>query len=232
MWTQRNDLEGKGRVGRRLLMLLALGVIGMFAFAACGGDDDSSAPAPAEPAPAEPAAPAPEEPAPADPAPAAADLKITHVAPQVGNPFYVPIEVGHGQAGEDLGIETQYVGPANADAQQQFAMIETATQEEVEGLVVNCGDPVAMVEAIDAAVDAGIIVATANTDCPTSKRAFFFGADFDAEGIITAELLKAYADENGITGPIKTAIGICFPGVEALNLRRDSFLNRAEELGL
>ena len=61
---------------------------------------------------------------------------------------------------------------------------------------------------------------------------FFFGADFDAEGIITAELLKAYADENGITGPIKTAIGICFPGVEALNLRRDSFLNRAEELGL
>ncbi|MEZ5102141.1 MAG: c-type cytochrome [Thermoleophilia bacterium] len=61
---------------RRALMTLFVGlVVGVGAIsAACGGDDDSTspAPAPAEPAPAEPAPaePAPAEPAPAEPAPA------------------------------------------------------------------------------------------------------------------------------------------------------------------
>src|SRR5262245_20528042 len=58
------------RGARWRIPLAALAAVGVLAFAACGGDDEAAAPAPAEPAPAEPAEPAPAEPAPAEPAPA------------------------------------------------------------------------------------------------------------------------------------------------------------------
>ncbi len=70
------ELSARGMTRRQLVkggmaMATAVGLGSLFA--ACGGDDDSAAPPPAEPAepaPAEPAEPAPAEPAPAEPAPA------------------------------------------------------------------------------------------------------------------------------------------------------------------
>jgi simple sugar transport system substrate-binding protein len=137
--------------------------------AACGGDEEGAAPAPA------PAPPAGET------APTATDTVeltqegdiniavVTHGG--VGDAFWDVVKNGADQAGSDLGVTVTY--QSDGDATVQAQLIDTAVSQGVSGLVVSMADPDALQESIQNAVAAGIPVITINSGDDRSRE---FGA--------------------------------------------------------
>ncbi len=82
--------------------------------------------------------------------------------------------------GEDLGVKTEYTGPADYDMNAVVAAIEQAVAKQAAGIVV-VGWEDSLIGAIDKAIEAGVPVVTVDADLPGSKRPVFVGtSNFDA----------------------------------------------------
>jgi ribose transport system substrate-binding protein len=148
---------------------------------------------------------------------------IGFVLPDLQNPIFVPMRTGIEDAGKKYGFTPKIVGPQSADAQGQTALIQTLTQQKVDGLVVVPVDASGVNRAIDAAVAAGIPTATANLDAPASKRAFYYGPNAKLEGQEEAKRTLATLHDQGATGALKAVLTSCLPSVTGQLDRRAGF---------
>jgi len=130
-----------------------------------------------------------------------------------GIPYFEAMNAGGKAACEELGCTWLYQGPVEADAAAQADIVRSFIQQGVDVLFVAPNDPDSMAPLLQEAADAGIKVATTDTDAPNSVRSVFV-SQATAEGIgqgLTDELLKAMG------GKGRYAIVSCGETAENLN---------------
>ena len=131
-----------------------------------------------------------------------------------GVPYFEAMNAGGQKAAAALGnVEWLYQGPTQADAAAQADIVRSYIQQKVNTLIVAPNDPDSMAPLLQQAKDAGIHVATADTDAPSSVREAFVN-QATAEGIgqgLTDSLLKAMGGQG------KYAIVSCGQTAENLN---------------
>jgi ribose transport system substrate-binding protein len=82
--------------------------------------------------------------------------------------------------GEDLGVKTEYTGPADYDMNAVAAAIDQAVAKKAAGIVV-VGWEESLNGAINKAIESGVPVITVDADLPTSNRPAFVGtSNFNA----------------------------------------------------
>ena len=125
---------------------------------------------------------------------AATTYKVAFVPKLQGVPYFEAMNAGGQKAAAALGnVEWLYQGPTQADAAAQADIVRSYIQQKVNTLIVAPNDPDSMAPLLQQAKDAGIHVATADTDAPSSVREAFVN-QATAEGIgqgLTDSLLKA-----------------------------------------
>src|SRR3954463_5218116 len=130
-----------------------------------------------------------------------------------GIPYFEAMNSGGKAACEQLGCTWLYQGPVEADPAPQADIVRSYIQQGVDALIVAPNDPDSMAPLLKQAADAGIKVATADTDAPNSVRQVFV-SQASTEGIgqaLTDALLTAMG------GKGKYAIVSCGQTAENLN---------------
>jgi ribose transport system substrate-binding protein len=138
------------------------------------------------------------------------------------NPFWIPVKEGTMKAAEELAPLNCKVDWINAGAQHTTDVfskaIEAAMAEGYDAIATIAGDS-GIVPYINKAVDAGIPVATFNSETASpNKRLFFVGADLYLQGQTAGKRMNEVLNGKG-----KVAIITGFFSVEAHELRRKGF---------
>ncbi len=152
------------------------------------------------------------------------ELKIAVLGLE-NNPFWIPVKEGTMQAAEELapyGVTVDWIVPGEAHTGDFFGPgIESAIVQEYDAIATIAGEA-GVAPFIDKAVDAGIPVATFNSETATvNKRGFFVGADLYLQGETACEAMAEAIDGQG-----KVAIITGFFAVEAHELRRTGFVDK------
>src|SRR3954451_2140213 len=130
-----------------------------------------------------------------------------------GIPYFEAMNTGGKRACQELGCTWLYQGPVQADPAAQADIVRSYIQQGVDALIVAPNDPDSMAPLLKQAADAGIKVATSDTDAPDSVRQVFV-SQASTEGIGQA-LTDALMDAMGGKG--KYAIVSCGQTAENLN---------------
>lgn len=117
------------------------------------------------------------------------DITIAVVPKLLGNPVYLDSELAAKEAGQELGVKIEWVASAKADAAEQIQVIEGLISKKVDGLLIAANDPNALNDVIKKATDAGIKVATFDSDAADSSRIFYTGTDNYLAGKKSGELM-------------------------------------------
>lgn len=88
--------------------------------------------------------------------------------------YFYDHQLGMRLVGEELGVRTEYVGPAEYDMNAMITAFEQAIARQPNGIVVVGFEP-SLDAIVDKAIDAGIPVVTVDADLPTSRRLAFVG---------------------------------------------------------
>jgi len=99
-----------------------------------------------------------------------------------------------------LKIAIHWETPDQESAQTQAETIQRVVLQGVDGIAVACSDTRRLTVAINDAVDAGIPVATYNSDAVGSKRFFYCGADDRPTGELIMDELAKQMEGKGILG--------------------------------
>ena len=140
------------------------------------------------------------------------------------NPFWIPVKEGALAAAAELApynVTVDWIIPGETHTADNFAPgVEAAVAQGYDAIATIAGDA-GMAPFIDAAVEAGIPVATFNSETDAvNKRLFFVGADLYLQG-----QTAAHAMAEAIGGEGKVAIITGFFAVEAHELRRLGFVD-------
>lgn len=146
----------------------------------------------------------------ATPAPAPAENKIViAVVPKsLNNPVFLEAKAGAEEAAKELGIEIIYTASPDADASQQVSIIEGLIEKQVDGMLIACNQQEALQPVIDRAADAGIVVATFDSDSPESKRSFYIGSNNYEFGKVSAEYMNKIIPDGGKVAILTGNIGV------------------------
>src|SRR4051812_5711916 len=101
------------------------------------------------------------------------DVTVAFVPKLQGVPYFEAMNAGGKAACKKLGCTWLYQGPVEADAAAQADIVRSYIQQGVDTLIVAPNDPDSMAPLLKQAADAGIKVATADTDAPNSVREVF-----------------------------------------------------------
>lgn len=88
--------------------------------------------------------------------------------------YFYDHKLGMEVAGNELGVRTEYVGPAEYDINAMVAAFEQAIAKKPNGIVVVGFEP-SLNAIVDKAIEQGIPVVTVDADLPDSKRLAFVG---------------------------------------------------------
>ena len=130
-----------------------------------------------------------------------------------GIPYFEAMNTGGKAACEELGCTWLYQGPVEADAAAQADIVRSFIQQGVDVLFVAPNDPDSMAPLLQQAADAGIKVATTDTDAPSSVRQLFV-EQASTEGIgqgLTDQIAQAMGSKG------RYAIVSCGETAENLN---------------
>lgn len=145
------------------IIILGLLAMALFAFFACKAEK-----------PAETAA------APAEAKSKYADQLYVEVSALNSLEYFYDHKEGMRLVGEDLGVKTEYTGPADYDMNAVSAAIEQAVAKGAAGIVV-VGWEESLNGAVNSAIEKGVPVITVDADIPTSNRLAFVGtSNFNA----------------------------------------------------
>jgi ribose transport system substrate-binding protein len=138
------------------------------------------------------------------------------------NPFWIPVKEGAQAAAEELAAyntTVDWIVPGDTHTADDFSGgVEAAVAQEYDAIATIAGDA-GLVPFINAAVEAGIPVATFNSETDAeNNRLFFVGADLYLQGVTAAH---AMAEAIGGEGKVGVITG--FFAVEAHELRRTGF---------
>jgi rhamnose transport system substrate-binding protein len=129
-----------------------------------------------------------------------ANLAITFLPKNLGNPYFDTSSKGGKAAVEEFGGTFAEVGPTEAAPDAQVSFINTLTQQGVGGIVVSANDPEAICDALNEARDNGIKVVTFDSDTNPDCRDLFIN-QATAEGIAKV-LVDLIAEQIGDEGEI------------------------------
>lgn len=155
-----------------LAILLALVMI--LALVACGNGETNEPADTATPAPADTATPAPDDGAdePDDSAVKSVEgMTVAFIPKLTGNAFFEVANTGAQEFAKDWGITVEYMGDATASAAAQVAVINQAVAAGVDAICISTVDAAGVSDALQAAMDAGIIVCTWDSDAAVADRA-------------------------------------------------------------
>ena len=129
-------------------------------------------------------------------------VTVAFVPKLQGSPYFEAMNAGAERAAEDYGnIDWQYQGPTDADAASQSDIVRSFIQQQVDVLIVAPNDPDSMAPLLQEAADAGIRVATSDTDSPDSAREVFVElATAEGIGSQVIDSLAAAMGEEGEYG--------------------------------
>lgn len=115
------------------------------------------------------------------------DQLYIEVSAAGGTEYWSDHKLGLKLAGEALGVQTEYLGPATYDLEAMATALEQAIAKKPQGLLVAGFEPI-LVPVINKAVDAGIPVVTVDADLPESKRIAFVGTGNYHAGEVSGKL--------------------------------------------
>lgn len=110
--------------------------------------------------------------------------------------YFYDHKMGLEEVGKELGVKTEYIGPAEYDMNAMITAFEQAIAKKPAGIVV-VGFEDALTPIIAKASDAGIPVITVDADLPKSKRIAFVGTGNVQAGIKGGEKLASLIGEKG-----------------------------------
>ena len=144
------------------------------------------------------------------------------------NPFWIPVKAGTLQAAEELkdfNCTVDWIVPGGQHTGDVFNTgIESAIIQEYDAIATIAGDS-GVVPYIEKATQAGIPVATFNSETATeNSRVFFVGADLYVQGQSAGKAMVDVLDGKG-----QVAIITGLFAVEAHELRRKGFLDYIEQ---
>jgi ribose transport system substrate-binding protein len=102
--------------------------------------------------------------------------------------YFYDHKMGMEKVGEELGVRTEYVGPAEYDMNAMITAFEQAISKKPDGIVVVGFEP-SLDSIVNKAIAAGIPVVTVDADLPTSNRLAFVGTGNKGAGIKGGEYL-------------------------------------------
>jgi len=111
------------------------------------------------------------------------------VAANTKIPYWQAASAGLSQAGTEMKLRFEMVGPDTYDPQAELQEFRKARQKKPSGILVSAADSALLKPEIDAAVADGIPVITMDADSPTSKRLMFIGTDNYAAGQMGGRVL-------------------------------------------
>lgn len=157
----------------RPLQVLALCAAALVSLVAC---DNAKPPSPA-------AAPTP-------PAPAAQRQRIAVIPKGTSHEFWKSVQAGALKAGEELGVEVIWKGPAREDDRDdQIKVVEDFTTQKVDGIVIAPLDDTALVRPLKEAKDAGIRVTIIDSGLNWAGYESFAATDNTRGGELAGEEL-------------------------------------------
>jgi ribose transport system substrate-binding protein len=118
------------------------------------------------------------------------------------NPVFAVAEAGGKIRSEELGVDFQWVGPANTDAVQQADLLDAAITAGCDGMGISCNDANVLLPVIDRATAAGIPVITWDSDSPDSTRLSFYSFETQSAATGGAERFAEVMQDN----PTKTYV--------------------------
>ena len=180
---------------KKKLLATILAAAMVASMAACGKKEEAPA-APAETeAPAE--APAETE-APAEaPAESGETVKVILVTMDGLDNHWVNVDKGASAAAAELGIDYQWMQPDKKDTALQIEVLNNAIAAEPDVICVSAVDPVAIVETLQSALDAGIKIIYVDSAAELEASAAFRTDNFAAGKQAGEQMLKGL-EEKGI----------------------------------
>jgi ribose transport system substrate-binding protein len=161
-----------------------------------------------------------------------AQITLALVLDDCVNPVERPLGKGAEDAAKKLGFTLKNVCPNPNTAQQQISLVQDLVAAKVSAIIILPVDSTALVPAVNAAVDAGIPVATTELDAPTSKRSFFYfgGTPPLGQGKMQADRVAAYFKAKGAKRTVNYVVTSCLPTVTGQQDRRKGFEVEAAKL--
>ena len=110
--------------------------------------------------------------------------------------YFYDHKMGMEMAGKELGVKTEYVGPADYDMNAMVTAFELAIAKKPNGIVVVGFEP-SLDAIVNKAIAAGIPVIAVDADLPTSKRLGFVGTGNFNAGKMGGEKLAQLIGKKG-----------------------------------
>ena len=110
--------------------------------------------------------------------------------------YFYDHKMGMQMVGKELGVRTEYVGPAEYDMNAMVAAFEQAIAKKPQGLVVVGFEP-SLNSIVDKAIGLGIPVVTVDADLPGSKRLAFVGTGNFNAGVVGGTKLASLIGGKG-----------------------------------
>ena len=209
------------------LLALALAAAMSLSLVACGGGDKST------PAGSTPAGSTPAGSTPAGSTPASGEsIKITLITMDQMDVHWVKLEKAakvEELKASGVNIDYNWLAPEKKDNAQQIQMIETATNDGSDVIIISVNDSTACNDALQAALNKGIkliyVDATASLEASAT-----FATDNYAAGAQAGEAMKGYLADAGLT---EGTVGIVSAqaGVQSCIDRVDGFISAFEGTG-
>ncbi|MEN0070032.1 MAG: autoinducer 2 ABC transporter substrate-binding protein [Propionicimonas sp.] len=135
-----------------------------------------------------------------------APLKVFMAPKFTGLAYFEVARKGGEQAGQELGLDFQYIGSDKAEATEQIATLTNAVAQKPDALVVSAIDGDAVAPALKQAMAAGIKVVTYDADAAADARDLFVNQlsyPLAAKTMLDAALLNS--PEGGLVAFISAA---------------------------
>jgi ribose transport system substrate-binding protein len=110
--------------------------------------------------------------------------------------YFYDHKMGMEMVGKELGVKTEYVGPAEYDMNAMVATFEQSIAKKPNGIVVVGFEP-SLDAIVNKAIDTGIPVVAVDADLPTSKRLAFVGTGNYNAGITGGQKMAQLIGEKG-----------------------------------
>lgn len=153
-----------------------------------------------------------------------APITVGLITKQEANPFWVTMrEVAEDVADERDAELISVTGESDVDVESQVAALREMTASGVDGILIAPNDSAAVVPAIEAAREAGIVVIAVDTPTePESAVDALFATDNRLAGELIGRYARAKAEQEGLEP--RVALLDLAPGITSGELRREGFL--------
>ena len=135
------------------------------------------------------------------------------------NPFFVKMKEGAEAKAKELGIELKaYAGKIDGDHEGQVAAVEACVADGAKGILITASDTKAIVDSVQAARDAGLLVIALDTPLdPVDAADATFATDNFKAGELIGQWAKATMGDGAANAKIAMLdLGIAQPSVDVL----------------